>query len=324
MGISRVHRLIRLITLLQSHLARSADELTLELGVSRRTLFRDLKLLEAAGVPYYHERGKGYRIRQSFFLPPINLTVAETMGLMILAKSAEADRTRPLAPAALSAIYKLIAIVPEGIREACGDLLENITVSPGQSVDGHGESRVYHDLQRGIDQQLACDIVYQSPVDDEPLACRLMPLAMHLANNAWYVLGKTNHPPHGQGVRVFKLVRFETVTLTDQAFKRPAHFKISDKLGLAWRLNPEGHEHDVEIEFTAMVATNVAEVRWHPTQKTKTLADGRCRVTFRVDGLKEIAWWICGYADQAKVIRPTALRTRVAEMHQRAAELNAK
>ncbi|MEM6854913.1 MAG: HTH domain-containing protein, partial [Planctomycetota bacterium] len=88
MGISRVHRLIRLITLLQSQQAPSADELTLDLGISRRTLFRDLKLLEAAGVPYYHERGKGYRIQQSFFLPPIQLTVAETMGLMILAKSA--------------------------------------------------------------------------------------------------------------------------------------------------------------------------------------------------------------------------------------------
>lgn len=320
MGISRVHRLIRLITLLQSQQAKSADELTLDLGVSRRTLFRDLKLLEAAGVPYYHERGKGYRIRQSFFLPPINLTVTETMGLMILAKSAEADRTRPLAPAALSAIYKLIAIVPEPIREACGDLLENISVSPVQPVDGHDESRVYHDLQRGIDQQLACDVVYQSPMDDEPLVCRLMPLAMHLANNAWYVLGKTS--AHGKDVRVFKLVRFRSVTLTDKSFNRPKNFKVSDKLGNAWRLNPQGQEYDVEIEFGPMVATNVAEVRWHATQETQWLDDGRCRLRFRVDGLKEIAWWICGYADQARAIKPKALRTLVREMHQRAVDHN--
>ncbi|MEM9913664.1 MAG: WYL domain-containing protein [Planctomycetota bacterium] len=318
MGISRVHRLIRLITLLQSQQAPSADELTLDLGISRRTLFRDLKLLEAAGVPYYHERGKGYRIQQSFFLPPIQLTVAETMGLMILAKSAEADLTRPLAPAALSAIYKFIAMSPEAIREACGDLLENITISPVQPVDGRDESRVYADLQRGIDEQLACDIVYQSPVDDEPLVCRLMPYAMHLANNAWYVLGKTS--VHGNEVRVFKLVRFEQVTLTATKFNRPQTFKISDKLGKAWRLNPEGKEYNVEIEFSQMVATNVAEVRWHETQQVQMMQDGRCRLRFRVDGLKEIAWWICGYADQARVLKPAALRRRVVEMHQRAAK----
>ncbi|MBB6428793.1 helix-turn-helix transcriptional regulator [Algisphaera agarilytica] len=320
MGISRVHRLIRLITLLQSRQAKSADELTLDLHVSRRTLFRDLKLLEAAGVPYYHERGKGYRIRQSYFLPPINLTVAETMGLMILAKSAEAERNRPLAPAALSAIYKLIAITPDPIREACSDLLENISVTPIQPVDGHDETRVYHELQRAIDEQLVCDVAYQSPTEDEPLTCKLMPYAMHLANNAWYVLGKTS--AHGNEVRVLKLVRFRSVELTRRRFKRPAKFQVSDKLGLAWKLIPEGKEYNIEIEFSAKVATNVTEVRWHSTQQIKTLDDGRCRVSFRVDGLNEIAWWVCGYADQARVIKPAALRKRVREMHERASKLN--
>lgn len=327
MAVSRVHRLIRLITLLQSNPARSADELTLELKVSRRTLFRDLKLLEAAGVPYYHERGKGYRIRQSYFLPPINLTVPETMGLMILAKSAEADRTRPLAPSALSAIYKLIAAVPEDLRLACGDLMENVSVDPGQAVDGNHESRVYTDLQHCIDQQLVCDIAYQSPVEGQPLVTTLEPLAMHLANNAWYVLGRTaahGKDERGTDVRVFKLVRFLKAQPTTKTFSRPAKFKVSDKLGLAWKLNPEGKEYDVEIEFTPMVATNVGEVRWHPTQKNKHRKDGRVVLSFRVDGIKEIAWWVCGYADQAKVLKPAALRQRVAEMHRRAAELNEK
>ncbi len=317
MGISRVHRLIRLITLLQGRSARSAEDLTRDLGVSRRTLFRDLKLLEAAGVPYYHERGRGYRVRQSFFLPPISLTVSETMGLMILAKTAEADRSRPLTPAALSAIYKFIATVPEPIRHACGDLLENISVDPGQVVDGQWENPHYAELQRGIDQQLICEIEYRSPVEDEPLRCRLLPFAMHLANNAWYVLGRTDL--HGREVRVFKLIRFASVHVTDDSFRRPAEFKVSDKLGKAWRLNPEGQEYDVEIEFEAMVARNVSEVRWHATQQQTQLDDGRCRLRFRVDGLREIAWWVCGYADQARVIRPMKLRQLVREMHERAA-----
>ena len=318
MGISRVHRLIRLITLLQANQARSATELTEELGVSRRTLFRDLKLLEAAGVPYYHDRGRGYRIRQSFFLPPISLTVSETMGLMMLAKAAEADRNRPLTPAALSAIYKFIATVPEPIREACRDMLSHVSIDPGQSVDGQQETRHYAELQRCIDQQVACEIQYQSPADDQPLSCRLRPYAMHLSHNSWYVLGTTDH--HGREVRVFKLIRFHSVRPTDEPFRRPANFKVSDKLGNAWRLNPEGREYDVEIEFSPMVARNVAEVRWHATQQQQMLDDGRCRMTFRVDGIREIAWWICGYADQARVIAPDALRQLVGDMHRRAAE----
>ncbi|MEM8739540.1 MAG: WYL domain-containing protein [Planctomycetota bacterium] len=323
MGVSRVHRLIRLITLLQSDPPRSAAELTAEIGTSRRTLFRDLQLLEAAGVPYYFERGRGYRIRTGYHLPPINLTVPETMGLMLLARTAEADRTRPMTPAALSAIYKLVATVPEDIRQACGDLVSHISVDPDRPVDGREESRFYLELQRCVDQQVACAIEYRSPVEDAPLRCRLEPYAMHLANNAWYVLGVTDVKEHGGGVRVFKLVRFLAVAPSTRRFVRPANFKVSDKLGRAWRLNPEGKEVDVVVEFLPKVATNVAEVRWHATQAVAWQDDGCCRLSFRVDGIGEIAWWVCGYADQARVIKPAALRRRVAEMHRRAAEIHA-
>ena len=320
MPVSRVHRLIRLITLLQGGRPRSAVELGVELGVSKRTLFRDLNLLEAAGVPYYHDRPRGYRIRESFFLPPINLSVSETLGLMLLGKTAEADRSRPLVPAALSAIHKLIATVPEPIREACGDLASYLSVDPGSHTDGNEESRVYADLQRGIDERRACEVTYQPPTDETPLRCRLMPYALHLANNAWYVLGRTD--AHGKEVRVLKLVRFREVTLTDARFRRPADFKVSDKLGRAWRLNPEGKEYDVEAEFSPKVATNVSEVRWHATQRTTLLDDGRCRLKFRVDGLHEIAWWLCGYAEQVTVLKPAELRRQVAAMHRRAAAVN--
>lgn len=315
-GVSRVHRLIRLITLMQSNKARNATDLTLELGVSRRTLFRDLKLLEAAGVPYYHERGKGYRIRQSFFLPPINLSMTETLGLMVLAKRAEADRSRPLAAAALSAVYKLIASVPDPIREACGDLIKHISIDPGRTEDGTSESRIYIELQHSIDQQLACEVVYQPPRNAPLMRTILRPYALHLANNAWYVLGTTDM--HGPEVRVFKLVRFQSVTPTRQRFKKPDGFRVRDKLGNAWRLNPEGQEYDVCLEFSEQVATNVAEVRWHHTQQTERLEDGGCRVRFRIDGLREIAWWVCGYADQCRVVSPSALAAMVQNMHQNA------
>ncbi len=43
-------------------------------------------------------------------------------------------------------------------------------------------------------------------------------------------------------------------------------------------------------------------------------------MTFTVDGIGEIAWWVCGYADQVTVIKPPELRDRVEQMHLAAAE----
>lgn len=317
MGVERVHRLLRLITVLQRDEPNTTTGLMRELGVSRRTFFRDLKLLQEAGVPYQHDRAQGYRIDKSFYLPPINLTVTETLGLMLLGKSAATQRGRPMAAPALSAIYKLIATIPDPIREACNELMANVSVAPDAAPIGDRESRYHTVLQRCIDQGRTCRIVYQSPTEDDNLHARLNPYTLHFVNRAWYVLGYTDI--HDE-VRMLKLVRFRELDPTDEPFDRPKNFRIQDKLGAAWRLIPEGREYKIVLEFSKKVATNVSEVLWHKSQKHQVLKDGRCKMTFTIDGINEIAWWLCGYGDQVVVKQPKALRERVRQMHEAAIE----
>ncbi|MEX2545995.1 MAG: WYL domain-containing protein [Phycisphaeraceae bacterium] len=316
MAVGRVHRLLRLITLLQSGRARTGRELMAELGVSRRTLFRDLKMMQEAGIPYYHEPGNGYRLASYFFLPPISLTMPEALGLMLLGKAAARDRDRPLIAAALSGIYKLLSTVPEPIRSAGGEMLAHVSIGhAAQLVPVQREADAYVLLQQCVDEQRACRIVYRSPVETEPIRCRLDPYALHFVGRAWYALGHTD--VHRE-VRVFKLARIESIELAGRRFDRPRRFRVEDKLGNAWQLIPEGREYEIELEFTARVAMNVSEVRWHPTQAHEILDDGRCRMRFRIDGLNEIAWWLCGYADQVRIVKPRKLRERVREMLERA------
>lgn len=268
-------------------------------------------MLQAAGIPYYHEPRAGYRISRSFFLPPINLTVTEALGLMTLVKLVQAHRSRPLIWASLSAIYKLLNTVPEPLRSACGEMMAHVTVNGGAQLQGDGEGRYYTLLQQCIDERRACRLVYRSPVEPQPITCCLEPYALHFAARAWYVLGRSD--AHNE-VRIFKLARIQQLDPLNRFFRRPKRFRVEDKLGKAWQLIPEGKEHQVELEFSAKVAQNVAEVRWHPTQQQELLPDGRCRMTFTVDGLGEIAWWLCGYADQVVVKKPLELRRRVQQM----------
>ncbi len=315
METQRIHRLLRLITILQSGRARHRRELQAELGISRRTLYRDLKMLQVAGVPVYFKEGHGYRIAQHFFLPAVNLSVPETLGLLLITKTAAAQRDRPYIGQALSAVSKLLVTVPEPIRQACSDLLANVSIDPGAQCASEKETEFYPVLQRCIDERRRCQFEYQSPTEDKPLRCLLDPYALHFAGRAWYVLGRVHRYDQ---VRVLKLARFIRVTPMEVKFTRPRRFHVSDKLGLAWQLNPEGKLYHVELEFTPMVATNVSEVRWHPTQEHTITRDGRCLMKFHVDGLSEIGWWVCGYADQVKVLKPSKLRDLVSQRLQNA------
>ncbi len=315
MSMSRIHRLLQLITLLQSGRAKATQDLMDELGVSRRTLFRDLKALQVAGVPYYYDAASGYRIARSFFLPPISLTVPETLGLMLLGKLVGSRKDTPLKESTLSALSKLTTTIPEPIRSACSDLVNSVSVDPGPSQFDESPNKYYADLQRYIDEGRVCQMTYKSPVEPEPFTCRFKPYAMHFSSRAWYVLGQTDR--HGE-TRVFKLSRVQSLKPVETRFERPSRFKVKNVLGKAWQLIPEGKVYRIELEFTPKVATNVTEVLWHPSQEHRLLPDGRCRMIFEVDGLNEIAWWLCGYAGQVVVLKPVELARRVQRMHREA------
>jgi predicted DNA-binding transcriptional regulator YafY len=310
MAAERVQRLLRLITLLQSRQARGVADILNELGVGRRTLFRDLKLLQQAGIPAIYERGAGYRIAGSFFLPPVNLTVAETLGLMLLGKSAAVRKASPLMGPAWTAVTKLVAILPAPLRSACDDSMARVSVSLGPELALDTESGHYGVLQRCIHEGRACRVVYKGPTEPE-FQTRFDPHTLHFATRAWYVLG---HSELHAEVRVLKVVRIRELEPLKIRFDKPKRSCTEDKLGRSWQFIPEGRVYDVVLEFTPKVAVNVSEVCWHPSQTHTPLPGGGCRLRFQVDGVGEIAWWICGYAGEVKVLRPPELRRRVDSM----------
>ncbi len=85
---------------------------------------------------------------------------------------------------------------------------------------------------------------------------------------------------------------------------------------------PEGKIYKIELQFTPKVGRNVSDVRWHHTQKHQMLKDGSCIVTFEVDGLNEITWWLLGYGDQVIVRKPAALRKKLIQVYNSALQRN--
>ena len=73
---SRIHRLLKILTLIQGSKGWTPSRLAAECGTTERTIYRDMKMLEGAGIPYfYDEDAKCYSIHRDFFLPPVQLTL---------------------------------------------------------------------------------------------------------------------------------------------------------------------------------------------------------------------------------------------------------
>jgi proteasome accessory factor B len=309
MGTDRVHRLLRLILLLQSRRARNTREIAEELEVSRRTVFRDLNMLELAHIPYhYDEESGGYRLGGHFFLPPINLELSEALSMLMLARAA--GDSLPLTSQASRAAVKLESVLPAPVREYVGEVIDRTQVSVGPVAAHEQTDEVFDVLTRAVAQRRLCHAVYLSFADRKQLMLDIQPYRLMFRGRAWYVVARSEM--HDE-IRVFKLIRFRKVELTSRRFPAPPTDLVKKHFGKAWNMIPGGREYRVHLHFSQKVAGNVAEVLWHETQEVAFNDDGSCEFRVTVDGLGEIAWWILGYGDQVRVVKPAALRKRIAE-----------
>ncbi len=109
----RKDRLIELIALLRDGRLHRAEDLARKLGVSVRTLYRDMDTLAASGVPVRGTRGEGYRMTAPVTLPPLNLTMEELEALH-LGIAVMTEATDPALKAAARALArKLDEALPE-------------------------------------------------------------------------------------------------------------------------------------------------------------------------------------------------------------------
>jgi predicted DNA-binding transcriptional regulator YafY len=119
---SRAQRLLDLLQILRGHrYPVSGVTLAAELGISLRTLYRDIAVLQQQGAHIEGEAGVGYVLRPGFMLPPLMFSEEEIQAL-VLGSRWVADRAdSQLGKAARDALAKIAAVLPPELRHQCDD-----------------------------------------------------------------------------------------------------------------------------------------------------------------------------------------------------------
>lgn len=130
---SRAQRLLVLIQILRRHrFPVTGAALAAELGVSLRTLYRDIGTLQEQGASIDGEPGMGYVLRPGFMLPPLMFSEDEIEAL-VLGSRWVADRGDDrLSSAARNALAKIASVLPSDLRETLD--ASALLVGPGEPV----------------------------------------------------------------------------------------------------------------------------------------------------------------------------------------------
>ena len=123
----RADRLFRLVQLLRARRFATGEQMAGELGVSTRTVYRDVADLQGSGVPIRGEAGVGYRLERGYELAPLIFTSDELESLVLGARIVSAWGDADLASAVGAAMTKIEAVLPEALRRV---VLETPFFSP--------------------------------------------------------------------------------------------------------------------------------------------------------------------------------------------------
>ncbi|MDM5177749.1 YafY family protein [Massilia sp. DJPM01] len=128
---SRTNRLFLLLDALRGHRRPvTAAVLAERLGVSERTIYRDIQTLSELGAPVEGEAGVGYLMRAGLFLPPLMFTNDELEALVLGARWVRRQGDDALAEAASNALAKIATSTPKDLRDCIAETSLWVPVGP--------------------------------------------------------------------------------------------------------------------------------------------------------------------------------------------------
>lgn len=318
---TRVHRLLKIISLIRAHPGMTPARLSAECEVGERQIYRDLNELEAAGIPIAFDHAvAGYRIAGDCFLPPVQLTAEEALAISVLCEHIAQPEQIPFTKPAWAALTKIHATLPQSVREEIARLVGSVVVRTAQATAADGDTSVYEHIQNAITTRRALICRYDSlnPNTPEEEEFDFEPYALFFSVRAWYAVG---YHSGRDAIRSLKLSRFTAMKPTARPYEIPPGFSLDKHLGNAWRMMPSDRDYAVVIRFSPAFAESVSETRWHHNQEVEFEEDGAAVFRCTVSGLDEIVWWVLSMGPNCEVIEPPELRERVRDLAQHTAAL---
>jgi CRISPR-associated endonuclease/helicase Cas3 len=312
----RAERLQRIEEILLVHKdGCTTSELVQKLGVSRTTIWRDLRDL-AKVLPWYQEDDR-YLIDRRNYVSNVRLSVAESL-MLYLAIRHQMRRLTRVPASMVSAAEKLALALRHPISDELVNALETLHRERPPAQDF---VQVWERLIEGWFERVSVRIVYHKFHADEPAEYEIQPYLFEPAilSEGVYVIGHSL--THGS-LRTFKVERISRASLTTQRFERPSDLSVDDLLRHAWGVWYGEDLTEVWLRFAdPAVARRVKETLWHPSQIIDDLPEGGVEWRVQVAGVIELVPWIRGWGSDCEVLGPPELREMIADDMRRAADL---
>ncbi len=301
----------KLVQLLSGRVGRTLAQLCGELGVTKRTVQRDLEVLTAAGFPVTSEMRNGtvfWHFMEGFHAEvPVALTLSEQMALYFSKGLFKPLQGTPIYESLEAAIQKIGSQLPPQSFRFLRGLEQGISVSSFGLKDYSHSKQVIEALTRAVFNKLTARIAHRAVHHERAIEREVDPYRFWYVNNGLYMVG---HDHLKNDLRVFAVERIQTVSITNRRFEIPPDFNFEEFKKTAFNLI-WGEPQEVKIRFSPSQAPYIRERTWHLSQRIEDEPDGSIILTLQVADLWEVKRWLIGFGAEAEVLEPAELRKEI-------------
>ena len=279
---TRIERGFAILLLLSDGSMITASALARRFEVSVRTIYRDIEMLSATGVPIYAERGTsgGYRLLEGFFMPPVSFNRGETVAMLLSLALTRSLKVPPFAAALESAERKLVAALPRhlrpllaetrrliGFERAATDAFHPELPAPSVDAENAGEARAVETFLTAVLDGTWVRFAYRSPYRDGGAATDIdaEPFGLLWDRDRWYLIGRPVgvESRRGPAQRLWRADRVGEIMASTLRASAAGRFDVRRHLGRQW----------LGDAMTQWARSSPVRIRMHRHQADRLAAD---------------------------------------------------
>lgn len=310
-SVKRFDRIVAILIQLQSKRIVKAQELADRFEVSLRTIYRDVRTLEASGVPIVSEAGIGYSIMEGYRLPPVMFTREEAGSFVAAEKFMQKFVDKSLGSYHESAMFKIKSVLRGREKDWISALESQIIVDPSQQLFNENLPNALEILFESIAEKRQVFLKYQSLNSEDASQRHIEPVGLFHENGFWYVLGFCYVR---NDYRQFRTDRMLEIKRTDLAFTLE-HGTLDEHR----QKNEDISKITVKIVVDKTVARYIQNSKKHQGFVSEKLKGNHVEMTFLTSDVEN--WfprWYLTFGDYAQILEPESLKIRVKEILKKA------
>ncbi len=295
---NRIDRISAILVQLQSRKIVKAQDIADRFEISLRTVYRDVKTLEEAGVPIIGEAGAGYRIMDGYRLPPVMFTKEEATAFITAEKLVAKFTDEATVRRYSDAMYKVRSV----LRSDEKGMLENIeNVIQIYKYNKMPDNSYMYDLLKSISDKKAVEMSYRANYTGENTNRVIEPVGIYFIGNYWHLVAWCTLR---NDYRDFRLDRIKGLKHTNINF-------VQEKLSLTEymvRYTNRNQLVKVVVVFDKQVVPYINDQKFYFGYADEEDNGSTVKMTFLTPSISYFAKWLISYGKKVQVESPSALK----------------